>query len=207
VNLSVDRVQMVAVNLTNSKNLSKSLIADIRIEGRPLRAGDARSQISLDPYASNPTFALNLEVKDMPLVKLNDFAKAYGNFTFESGTLKVAMEASAKNGGYRGYVEPVFDHMSIFNPAKADNPITAVWEAILEDCAQLFEGPVRHKGAIFRHLRGPAAGNIHDYQQRFSKRLRKSFRRRIGAGKKPAEGRTREETVTGRLFNCIGPNQ
>jgi uncharacterized protein involved in outer membrane biogenesis len=52
VNLPVDHVQMVAVNLTNSKKLSKSLIADIRIEGRPLRAGDARSQISLDPYAS-----------------------------------------------------------------------------------------------------------------------------------------------------------
>jgi hypothetical protein len=137
VNLSVDRVQMVAVNLTNTKKLSKSLIADIRIEGRPLRAGDARSQISLDPYASNPTFAFNLEVKDMPLVKLNDFAKAYGNFTFESGTLKVAMEASAKNGGYRGYVEPVFDHMSIFNPAKADNPVTAVWEAILEGVTRI----------------------------------------------------------------------
>jgi len=63
VNLPVDHVQMVAVNLTNSKKLSKSLIADIRIEGRPLRAGDARSQISLDPYASKPTFAFNFEVK------------------------------------------------------------------------------------------------------------------------------------------------
>lgn len=63
VNLPVDHVQMVAVNLTNGKKLSKSLIADIRIEGRPLRAGDTRSQISLDPYASKPTFAFNLEVK------------------------------------------------------------------------------------------------------------------------------------------------
>ena len=137
VDVSVDQVQMVAANLTNSKRLSKSLIADIRIEGRPLRAGDARSQISLDPYAASPTFAFNLEVKDMPLVKLNDFAKAYGNFTFDSGTLKVAMEASAKNGAYQGYVEPVFDHMSIFNPAKADSPITAVWEAILEGVTRI----------------------------------------------------------------------
>ena len=137
VNLSLDRVQMVAVNLTNSKKLSKSLIADIRIEGRPLGVGDAPSQISLDPYAAKPTFAFNLEVKDVPLVKLNDFAKAYGNFTFNTGTLKVAMEASVNNGAYRGYVEPVFDHMSIFNPAKEDNPITAVWEAILEGVTRI----------------------------------------------------------------------
>src|SRR5262249_14722875 len=71
-----DRVQMVGTNFTNSKKLSKSLIADIRIEGRPLRAGDARSQISLDPYARAPTFAFNLELKELPLVKLNKFAQA-----------------------------------------------------------------------------------------------------------------------------------
>jgi Domain of Unknown Function (DUF748) len=132
VDLTVDRVQMVAVNLTNSKRLSKSLIADIRAEGRPLREGDARAQISLDPYAAKPTFAFNFELEQMPLVKLNDFAKAYGKFTFESGTLKLAMEASAKNGGYQGYVEPVFDHMGIFNPEHdAENPVSFVWQAIL----------------------------------------------------------------------------
>jgi len=90
-----------------------------------------RAQIWLDPYATRPTFALNLEVKDMPVVKLNDFAKACGNFTFDQGTLNLAMEASAEDGSYQGYIEPVFDHLGIFNPAKADNPVTLVWEAIL----------------------------------------------------------------------------
>src|SRR6266403_2151902 len=51
IDLTFDEVQMVGVNLTNSKKISKSLIADIRIQGRPLHSGDARSQISLDPYA------------------------------------------------------------------------------------------------------------------------------------------------------------
>src|SRR6266576_1611684 len=47
VDVMADRVQMVAVNLTNSKKLSNNLVADIRIEGRPLRVGHARAQISL----------------------------------------------------------------------------------------------------------------------------------------------------------------
>ena len=85
VNLWVDRVQMVATNLTNSKKLSKSLIADLRMEGRPLGVGDVRSQIALDPYVAKPTFAFNLELREMPLVKLNDFSKAYGHFTFDAG--------------------------------------------------------------------------------------------------------------------------
>lgn len=137
VKLWIDDVQMVATNLTNSKKLSKNLVADIRIQGRPLSAGDVRSQISLDPYAPKPTFAFNLELREMPLVKLNDFAKAYGHFTFDAGTLKVAMEANASKGAYKGYIEPVFDHMSIFNPAKENNPLTAVWEAILEGVTRI----------------------------------------------------------------------
>jgi hypothetical protein len=127
----------VAVNLTNSKKLSKSLIADIRKEGRPLREGSARAQISLDPYASRPTFAVNLEMSEVPLVKLNDFAKAYGGFTFKEGIFKMAMEANAKSGGYQGYVEPVFDHMVIFNEQSAQNPATFVWEAILGTLTQI----------------------------------------------------------------------
>jgi hypothetical protein len=132
VDVVIDRVQMVATNLTNSKKLSKNLIADIRMEGRPLRAGKVRSQISLDPYARRPTFAFNLEVAELPLVKVNNLSKAYGNFTFDAGTLKLAMEASARDGAYRGWVEPVFDHMEISAPEKSDNPLTALWKVILE---------------------------------------------------------------------------
>jgi hypothetical protein len=138
VDLVVDHVQMVATNLTNSKKLSKTLVAEVQAEGRPLRVGDVRTQISLDPYAAKPTFALNVEIKEIPLVKLNDFAKAYGNFTFEQGTFTMAMEASAREGAYRGYVEPVFDHMGIFNPEHdAANPISFVWQAILGGITQI----------------------------------------------------------------------
>src|SRR5947207_15217781 len=69
-------------------------------------------------------------------MKVNEFAKAYGNFEFDSGTLKLAMEATAKNDAYQGYVEPVFDHMAI-NPAHADNPISFVWQAILAGVTEI----------------------------------------------------------------------
>jgi uncharacterized protein involved in outer membrane biogenesis len=132
VDIPIDDVQMVATNLTNSKKLSKSLIAEIEMTGRPLRTGNIRMRLDLDPYASKPTFALKLEVDQVPLTKLNDFAKAYGGFTFESGTFRMATECSSKNGAFNGYVEPVFDHMGIFNPEHdSDNPISFVWQAIL----------------------------------------------------------------------------
>ena len=132
VDVPIDDVQMVATNLTNSKKLSKTLNAEIEMTGRPLRSGNMRTRLDLDPYAQKPTFALKLEIDEVPLTKLNDFAKAYGGFTFESGTFRMATECSSKNGAFSGYVEPVFDHMGIFNPEHdSENPLSFVWQAIL----------------------------------------------------------------------------
>jgi hypothetical protein len=132
VDVEVDRVQMVATNLTNSKKLSKTLIAEIDMEGRPLREGEGRCHIELDPYAAKPTFDTKLEVEDVSLVKLNDFAKAYAGITFEKGTLKVAAEMISKQGRFTGYVEPVFDNMAIFDPAEdTESPIDFIWQGIV----------------------------------------------------------------------------
>ena len=63
------------------------IIADpteLQAQGRPLGEGQARCQMSLDPYAAKPTFALNLELAEIPLVKLNDFARAYAYCAFAS---------------------------------------------------------------------------------------------------------------------------
>jgi hypothetical protein len=189
VDLPVDHVQMVATNFTNSKKLSKNLIADIRMEGRPLRTGDARSQISLDPYAARPTFAFNLEVKEIPLVKLNDFAKAHGGFTFEAGTLKLAMEASAKNGSYQGYVEPVFDHMAIFNPAHdSENPISFIWQAILGGLTEI----VRNYSKDRFGTRIPFAGTFERPQPEIFTTVANAFR---NAFVKAFEGKLENENL------------
>ncbi|HEY1770849.1 MAG TPA: DUF748 domain-containing protein [Chthoniobacterales bacterium] len=138
VDVVFDRVRIVATNLTNSEKLSKTLNAHVEMEARPLRAGDLRVKIDLDPYAAKPTFNLETELKDLPLVKLNDFAKAYASITFEKGTLRMATELNSKNGHFDGYVEPVFDNMSIFSiKHDSDNPLDFVWQAIVGGLTQL----------------------------------------------------------------------
>src|SRR5436309_15444885 len=111
VDVVFDRAQMVGTNFTNSKKLSKTLIADIDMEARPLRTGEVRCNVQLDPYAPKPTFDMKLELAEVPITKLNDFAKPYGHFTFDEGTLKVATESNSKNGACNGRVEPVFNNM------------------------------------------------------------------------------------------------
>jgi hypothetical protein len=146
VDVVVDRVQMVATNLTNTKKLSKSLIAEIQAEGRPLGQGRLRSQMSLDPYAAKPTFALNLELAEIPLEKLNDFARAYGHFDFKSGTLRLATQVESKNGSFTGYVEPVFDNMNIGTAQDAQkNPLSGLWASIVDGLTKIIRNQPKNR--------------------------------------------------------------
>jgi hypothetical protein len=129
------------------------------MEARPLRTGDARCNVKLDPYAPKPTFEMKLEMAEVPLTKVNDFAKAYGHFTFEEGTLKVATELSSKNGAFKGYVELVFDHMSIFNPAHdSDNPIDFIWQGIVGGLTRIIRNHPKDRFGT----RVPLSGSFED---------------------------------------------
>jgi hypothetical protein len=146
VDVMIYDVQMVATNLTNSKKLSKTLVAEFQATGRPLGDGHARCQMSLDPYAAKPTFALNLELSDIPLPKLNDFAKAYGHFSFASGTLLLATQMSAKDGAFSGYVEPVFDNMNIGSPEElAKNPFNGIWQTIVDGLTKIIRNQPKNR--------------------------------------------------------------
>src|SRR2546423_12627023 len=191
---------MVGTNLTTSKRLSKTLIADIDMEARPLRTGEVRCNVKLDPYAPKPTFNMELEMAEVPLTKLNDFAKAYGRFTFEEGTLKVATELNSKNGAFTGYVEPVFDHMSIFDPAHdSDNPIDFIWQGIVGGLTRIIRNHPKDRFGTrpaVRQLRRPGAGSDDDDPQRVQERVREGVRGQARERKhRAAEGRQRK-TVT-----------
>jgi hypothetical protein len=161
VDVVVDDVRMVATNLTNSKKLSKTLIAEFQAEGRPMRDGNVRMQMSLDPYAKEPTFALNLEVRDLPLPKLNDFARAYGHFEFNRGTFRLATQVESKNGRFNGYVEPVFDNMDI-GVAKEEqkNPLSGLWAGIVDGLTKV----IRNQPTTRFGTRVPISGSFDEPQ-------------------------------------------
>jgi len=146
------------------------------MEARPLREGDVRAKIDLDPYAAKPTFNLETELKELPLVKLNDFAKAYAGITFEKGTLRLATEMNASQGDFEGYVEPVFEKMSIFNPAHdSDNPITFVWQAIVGGLTRL----IRNHPTDRFGTRVPLHGNFDEPQPEILTTVLNVFRNAI----------------------------
>ena len=133
LDMVISDVYMTTTNITNSQKLSKSEIATIHAEGKPMHTGSIKADVSFDPYQSDPTFKLKLELADLPLTALNDLTRAYAFFDFEGGKFDMATEMNASGGSFSGYVEPVFDHMKIVSLQKdIKNPVKLVWEGLLE---------------------------------------------------------------------------
>ena len=159
VDIVLDRLDVVATNLTNSRKLSETLNANIEMKGRPLRKGNFKAEMNLDPYAAKPTFALKSEIDGLPLVALNDFAKAYARITFEKGTLRVATEMNSKQGNFRGYVEPVFDNMAIFDPSEDnESPIDFIWQGIVGGLTRIIRNHPKDRFGS----KVPISGNFDD---------------------------------------------
>lgn len=170
VDIELDRMHVLGTNLTNSRRLSKSLVAHIAITGRALNSAPFESQIDLDPSTHRATFNLDARMEAVPLVKLNDFAKAYGNFTFEKGTLTVAAELAASDGKLTGYIKPLLDDIAIIDLRDADKPLKLAWESLVAGITRLFRNQPKNRFATKIPISGtmddpkvailPTVGNI-----------------------------------------------
>lgn len=161
VDVYLQDIMVTATNLTNSKDLSKSLVASIDASGGAMGNGRFKVDVDLDPYAKQPTFNLDMSVTNISLVKLNDFLRAYGNFDVERGTFGLYGEVVAKSGRFEGYLKPMFKELKVIS-WKEDhkNVLEFLWEAVVGTVAEIFENQPKDQIAT----RIPLSGSFKDPQ-------------------------------------------
>ncbi len=154
VDLVIDQIAMLGKNFTNSESLSKNLVADITATGR-FEQGKLNTVAKVDPSSQRPTFDLDLKLSPVALVRLNDFAKAYGGFDFEKGTLSLATEIAVSEGSLTGYVKPLFDDVAVVD-VKEDikNPLRLAWESVVGGVTRLFRNQRKQRFATRIPLKG-----------------------------------------------------
>ncbi len=171
VDLVIDRIEALATNLTNSKRLSKTLVAKIDMDGRVFKESPINLHVDLDPEPDKPTFNLDLKVEPVSLTRLNDFSEAYAAFDFEKGTMEVVIELAAKNGKLSGYVKPILDDMSVVSLKNdSKNPFQLVWESVVGGVTRLLRNQPNNRFATKIPINGtmndpkvgilPTLGNI-----------------------------------------------
>src|SRR5690606_6868493 len=89
VNIYLSEIQAELSNLTNSQDISETMVATLDLRARALDDGELAVYAELDPSIDQPTFDFNAQLMNLPVVRLNDFARAYANLDMEGGSLDV----------------------------------------------------------------------------------------------------------------------
>ncbi len=139
IDLAMTHITVLAENLTNSRELSNTLVATIEIHGNVM--GDAVLGIhaDVDPYEKEPTFKLTSQLTGLQLTRLNDFIRNYGKFDVKGGTMSLYTEFAAADGKIKGYLKPLFHDVKIIDwKEDAKQPLKLLWEAIVGVVSDIF---------------------------------------------------------------------
>jgi len=152
-------------NLTNSKQRSGSLVTNLVLDAEIAGVCPLAVSGSYDPYASKPTFNVDVEMQRLPVKHIDHLISFYSPFDLEAGQIDFAMEFASKQGDVSGYVKAGVYDLSVFDWQEdvvkdGDNPFQWLFEATTGGIAELFEGGTKDLIAT----RVPLEGKIDDIQ-------------------------------------------
>lgn len=139
VDIALTNANAVALNLKNSYDSSALLPASLKASAN-IYDGDFSLNVKLNPLAEVPTFDMNAEAKNINLVKLNEFFKAYAKVDVNKGNFGLYTEVAAKEGKFKGYVKPLIKDLDILGKEdRDDNVFRKMWEGITGAASEIFE--------------------------------------------------------------------
>lgn len=113
VDIAVDKLHLIARNLTNSEKISKTMVSTIDAKGKVMDTGNLKLFMKTNPLQEEPPFDFKLSTDNVDLVKLNDFFQAYADIDMEKGKFSLYSEFAGDNGKFKGYAKPLFSDIKI----------------------------------------------------------------------------------------------
>jgi hypothetical protein len=158
VDVAIKNLLVKADNLSNVNDSARLLPARLTADGDVYK-GKFNLDVKFNALEKQPTFDLNAGLKNIDMVSLNDFFKAYANFRVETGNLGLYTEFAAKEGKFKGYVKPIIKD---FKTKKEGDLGEIVWENIVQGISKLLENwkkeQVATKVPIEGKFENPQAG-------------------------------------------------
>jgi hypothetical protein len=148
-------------NLTNVLETGKEAFADFRIDGEVLDGAPAKVAGSIDAFAAQPTFDVNLEVKKVQLPQVNPWLREFIKADAEAGKFELYMELAAADGKFKGYAKPILQDVDLYRSGEEEqSALKRIWEGFLDFAANVLE----NKDADQVAARIPFTGTIKDPQ-------------------------------------------
>ena len=151
-------VELVVLNLTNSKDLSDDLVARADFEAALMHSGRVKGRLGIDPYADQPSFDLDLVLSGVALKQLNNLFRAYAKVDVQRGTLRLVAELEAKEGRFHGYVKPFFEDVDVISSEEVDDQgvLKSLWEMLVGTASEVFQDQAEDRVAT----RIPISGSV-----------------------------------------------
>jgi hypothetical protein len=129
-------------NLTNVIDAGKRTFADFNVTGDVLDGAPAVVKGSVDAFAAQPTFDVNLEVKGVKLPEVNPWLREYIKADAEAGDFELYLELAASEGKFAGYAKPILQNVDLYRSGEEEeNPLRRLWEGFLDFAANVLENP------------------------------------------------------------------
>jgi hypothetical protein len=144
-------------NLTNVADSTKETFARFHFDAQVLEDGDANVDGRIDPLAQQPTFDVNLRVKNVQLPQVNPWLTRFIKADAEKGEFELYMELAAAGARFKGYAKPVMRDVDIYSSEEPEkNPLKSLWEGIVDVAADILEN--REKDQVAARI--PLSGTI-----------------------------------------------
>jgi hypothetical protein len=154
-------VDVVAGNLTNSKDLSADRVARFEVRATPMNRGRLWARGSIDPFAEHPDFDLDSTVTRADLTQWNDFLRTYAGIDVEKGSFSVYAELVAREGRFEGYLKPLVEDLDVLDVAEEGDDqgiLATIWEAVVGTTAEVLE----HQPEDRQATKIPISGTVQD---------------------------------------------
>lgn len=160
VNIFINNIDALATNLSNADDSTKTLPATVDATGNTFGKGEFRFHMDLNPLAEPMAFDMNSELKNVEMVELNDFLKAYGKFDVSGGTFGLYTEMAAKDGKFEGYVKPVMKDLEVveWEQKEEGSFLQKAWETVIAAGTEVLENRGAEKEQVATKV--PLSGNM-----------------------------------------------
>lgn len=157
--ITARKVHGQVTNLTNVVESGKETFADFRINAEVLDGAPAVVAGSVNAFAKQPTFDVNMEVKKVQLPQVNPWLRQYIKADAEAGKFELYMELAAADGKFAGYAKPILQDVDLYRSGEEEqSALKRVWEGFLDFAAEVLE----NKDADQVAARIPFSGTIKD---------------------------------------------
>ena len=140
VDIKLTEVYVEGKDFSNTRSPKEQLESTIQASAKAESVAPVKLFVKLQPSAKIPTFGLNFSLEKLPIVKVNDFLKAYGGFDAEGGDISIYSELVSEKSGFKGYVKPLIKDIEIFKLKNVTgNPLKFIWEGLVGLTAEILE--------------------------------------------------------------------